>query len=65
MDIDIIFKIAGIGIVITVINQILSKNGRDDMATIVTLVGIIIVLMVVIEIISEFFVTLKTTFNLY
>ncbi len=65
MDIDIIFKIAGIGIVITVINQILSKNGRDDMATIVTLVGIIIVLMVVIEIISDFFVTLKTTFNLY
>lgn len=65
MDIDIIFKIAGIGIVITVINQILSKNGRDDMATIVTLVGIIIVLLVVIEIISDFFVTLKTTFNLY
>lgn len=65
MDIDIIFKIAGVGIIITVVNQILSKNGRDDISTLVTIVGIIIVLMVVVETISNFFETLKATFNFY
>ncbi len=65
MDIDIIFKIAGVGIIITVVNQILSKNGRDDISTLVTIVGIIIVLMVVVETISNFFETLKSTFNFY
>ncbi len=63
MNIDIIFKIAGVGIIITIVNQILSKNGRDDIATIVTLVGVMIVLMVVIEMISEFFSVLKTIFE--
>lgn len=65
MDIDIIFKIAGIGIVITVVNQILSKNGRDDMATMVTIVGVILVLIVVVDMISGFFTTVKTMFQLY
>lgn len=65
MDIDIIFKIAGVGIIITVLNQILSKNGRDDISTLVTIVGIIIVLMVVVETISSFFETLKSTFSFY
>ncbi len=65
MDIDIIFKIAGIGIVITVLNQILTKNGRDDIATFVTLVGVIIVLLIVVDMIGGFFTTLKTTFQLY
>ena len=65
MDIDIIFKIAGIGIVIAVVNQILSKNGRDDMATMVTIVGVIIVLVVVVGMISDFFSTVKTMFQLY
>jgi len=65
MDVDIIFKIAGIGIVVTVINQILSKNGRDDMATMVTIAGVIIVLLVVVGMISDFFTTVKTMFELY
>ncbi len=65
MDIDIIFKIAAVGIVITVINQVLSKNGRDDIATMVTIVGIIIVLVMVIDIITGFFETVKTMFNFY
>ncbi len=65
MEIDIIFKIAGIGIIVTVVNQILAKNGRDDIATMVTLVGVIIVMLIVIEIISGFFTTLKTTFNMF
>lgn len=65
MEIDIIFKIAGIGIIITVLNQILVKNGRDDIATFVTLVGVIIVLFIVVDMIGDFFTTLKTTFMLY
>ncbi|MCL1914636.1 MAG: stage III sporulation protein AC [Eubacteriaceae bacterium] len=63
MDIDIIFKIAGIGIVITVVNQILSKNGRDDMATMVTVVGVILVLIVVVDMINNFFTTVRTLFQ--
>jgi stage III sporulation protein AC len=65
MDIDIIFKIAGIGIVITMVNQILAKNNREDMATMVTIVGVIIVLVVVVDMISSFFETIKTMFQLY
>lgn len=65
MDIDIIFKIAAVGIVITVINQVLSKNGRDDIATMVTIVGVIIVLIMVIDIITGFFDTVRTMFTFY
>ena len=65
MNIDIIFKIAGIGILITVISQILKKSDRDDIATFVSLAGLIIVLTLVIGMISEFFETIKNIFYLY
>lgn len=65
MDIDIIFKIAGIGILVTVVNQILSKNGRDDMAVMVNLAGIVIVLLMVIDMISDLFGVVRSVFNLY
>lgn len=65
MDIDIIFKIAGIGIVVTVINQVLKKSDREDMATMVTIAGIIVVLMLVVDMINSFFETVKTLFSLY
>lgn len=64
MSIDIIFKIAGIGILITVICQILKKSDREDVATLVSLVGFIIVLSLVISIISDFFTELKSLFSL-
>ncbi|MBE6033859.1 MAG: stage III sporulation protein AC [Clostridiales bacterium] len=64
MDVDIIFKIAGIGIAIAVINQILTKAGRDDYALMTTLAGIIVVLFFIIRMISEFFETVKTLFQL-
>lgn len=64
MDVDIIFKIAGIGIAIAVINQILSKAGREDYALMTTLAGIVIVLFFIIRMISEFFDTVKTLFQL-
>ncbi|WP_330586713.1 stage III sporulation protein AC [Aminipila terrae] len=64
MDVDIIFKIAGIGIAIAVINQILTKAGREDYALMTTLAGIIVVLFFIIRMISEFFETVKTLFQL-
>ena len=65
MNIDIIFKIAAIGILITVITQILKKSDRDDIATLVALAGLIIVLTLVINMVSELFETIKNIFNLY
>lgn len=64
MDVDIIFKIAGIGIAIAVLNQILNKAGREDQAMMVTLAGIIVVLFFIVQMISEFFETVKTLFQL-
>ncbi len=63
MDIDIIFKIAAIGIIITVITQILKKSDRDDIATLVALAGLVIVLTLVINMVSELFLTVKNLFN--
>jgi len=65
LNIDIIFRIAGIGILITVVNQVLTKNGREDMATMVTIAGIIIVLVVVVGMINDFFQSVRTMFELY
>ena len=65
MDIDIIFKIAGIGILTAVINQILKLSGKDEIATFVTLAGIIIVLFSVVNMISDLFATVKSLFSFY
>ena len=54
-DIDIIFKIAGIGIAIAVLNQVLVKAGREEQAMLVTLAGVVIVLLMVVNLISDFF----------
>lgn len=64
MEIDIIFKIAGLGIVIAVINQILSKAGRDDQAMMVNLAGVVVVLYWVLEYIAVLFNAISTIFNL-
>ena len=64
MNIDIIFKIAGIGIIITIVCQVLKKAEREDMATIVSLVGIVIVLAVVIDMIADLFTSIRDIFNL-
>lgn len=65
MNVDIIFKIAAIGILITVITQVLKKSDRDDIATLVSLAGLIIVLTLVINMISELFETIRNIFYLY
>ena len=58
-EVDIIFKIAALGIAIALLNQILSKAGRDEQAMMVTLAGVVIVLTALIKMISEFFNTVK------
>lgn len=65
MNVDIIFKIAAIGVLITVITQILKKSDRDDIATLVALAGLIIVLSLVINMISDLFENIKNIFYLY
>lgn len=63
MDIDLIFKIAAIGIIVSILNQVLSRSGRDEQATMTTLAGLVVVLMVVAERISELFDLVKTLFD--
>lgn len=65
MGVEIIFKIAAIGILITVITQILKKSDRDDIATLVSLAGLIIVLSLVINMIGNLFETIKDIFYFY
>ncbi len=64
MDINLLFKIAGIGILVAVLHQVLSKAGRDDQAMMVSLAGMVIVLTIVINEISDLFATVRTVFNL-
>ncbi len=65
VSIDVIFKIGAIGIIIAVISQILKKSDRDDIATLVALAGLIIVLSLVINMVSDLFQTIKEIFYLY
>ena len=65
MDVQMIFKIAAIGIVVAVLNQILKKADREEMATMVTLTGMVVVLMMVITMIADLFNAVKTIFQLY
>ena len=58
-DVDVLFKIAAIGIAIALLNQILTKAGREEEAMMTTLAGVIIVLAIIIKMISEFFDTVK------
>ena len=64
MEVDLIFKIAAIGIIVSVLNQVLIRSGREEQATMTTLAGLIVVLMMMIEQISTLFDTVKTVFGL-
>lgn len=64
MDVDLIFKIAAIGIIVSVLNQVLIRSGREEQATMTTLAGLIVVLMMMIEQISLLFDTVKSGFGL-
>ncbi|MDR3022317.1 MAG: stage III sporulation protein AC [Clostridiales bacterium] len=63
--IDIIFRIAGIGIVIAIVNQVLKKVDREEITTLTTLAGTVIVLLIVLDMIAQLFSTLKNMFGLF
>ena len=63
MGIDIIFKIAGVGIITAVTSQILKYSGKDEIAMLTTLAGVVVVLFMVINMINELFSTVKSLFN--
>ena len=65
MNIDLVFKIAAIGVLVSVLAQVLSRAGRDDIAMLTTLSGLVIVLLMVVNMISDFFGSVKTIFQLY
>lgn len=64
MDVDLIFKIAAIGILVSILNQVLSRSGRDEQATMTTLAGLVVVLMMVVQQISGLFTLVKDLFGL-
>ena len=64
MDVGLIFKIAAIGILVSVLNQVLSRSGRDEQATMTTLAGLVVVLMMVVQQISGLFDLVKDLFGL-
>lgn len=64
MGIDLIFKIAAIGILVAVLNQLLVRSGREEQAMLTTLAGLIVVLLIVVKEIATLFDTVKTIFKL-
>lgn len=63
MDIDLIFKIAAIGIIVSVLNQLLIRSGREEQAMMTTLAGLVVVLMILVQEISNLFELVKTLFH--
>lgn len=63
MDIDLIFKIAAIGIIVSILNQVLSRSGREEQATMTTLAGLVVVLMMVAREIADLFDLVKALFH--
>ncbi len=64
MDVDLIFKIAAIGIIVAVLNQVLIRSGREEQAMLTTLAGLIVVLSIIVTEISTLFDTVKSAFGL-
>ncbi len=63
MEVDLIFKIAAVGIIVTILNQVLVRSGRDEQATMTTLAGLVVVLMILSQRIAELFQLVKTLFQ--
>ena len=63
MNIDLIFKIAAVGIIVSILNQVLVRSGREEQATMTSLAGLVVVLMIVVQRIAELFDLVKTLFR--
>ena len=64
MDVELVFKIAAVGILVSVLNQVLTRSGREEQATMTTLAGLIVVLMMVVQEIDALFQSIKSIFGL-
>ncbi len=63
MEIDLIFKIAAVGIIVSILNQVLVRTGREEQATMTSLAALVVVLMIVVKRIAELFTLVKTLFQ--
>lgn len=63
MEVELIFKIAAIGIIVSILNQVLSRSGREEQATMTTLAGLVVVLMMLAQKIADLFDLVKTLFE--
>ena len=63
MDVDLIFKVAAVGILVAVLNQLLIRSGREELALMTTLAGLIVVMMMIIEQVNRMFELIKSTFG--
>lgn len=63
MEIDLIFKIAAVGIIVSILNQVLVRSGREEQATMTTLVGLVVALLIVVQKIAQLFDLIKNLFN--
>ena len=64
MDVELVFKIAAIGIIVSILNQVLARSGRDEQATMTTIAGLVVVLIMVAQKIAELFDLVKQLFDL-
>ncbi|MBP3359483.1 MAG: stage III sporulation protein AC [Clostridia bacterium] len=64
MEVDLIFRVAGIGIIVAVLNQLLARSGREEQALLTTIAGLIVVLVIIVQQIGELFEMVKSIFNL-
>ena len=64
MDVDLIFRVAGIGIIVAVLNQLLARSGREEQALLTTIAGLIVVLVIIVQQIGDLFEMVKSIFQL-
>ncbi len=65
IEVDLLFKLAGLGVVVAVLSQVLNRAGREELGTLVTVVGLVSALFLVVDLISDLFSSLKSIFALY
>ncbi|MCT4565281.1 MAG: stage III sporulation protein AC [Maledivibacter sp.] len=65
VDISLIFKIAAIGILVSILNQVLKHSGREEMAMMTTIAGLIIVLLMIVQLVNNLFTTVRAMFEIY
>ena len=63
MEIDLIFKIAAVGIIVSILNQVLVRSGREEQATMTTLAGLVVVLIIIVQKIAQLFDLVKNLFH--